>query len=92
MTAPERSEGRLTTLEAVLTAERILAAFDNQDGTFGKSFLAADRDVLGAMVAYASLGVREIAARDDATLAEVRQQFRRRVSQLQAKNELDGDL
>ena len=76
--------GRLTTVEATLTAERLLAAFDDQDSTFAASFFAADRDVLGAVIAYASGAIREVAVREGVDLSEVRQALRLRISDLQS--------
>lgn len=84
MSVPEPYTGRLTTLEATLEAERLLGLFDDVDGTFAIEFFAADRDVLGAMIAYASAAIREVAARDECELADVRRALRLRVSQLQA--------
>lgn len=90
MSALEQYTGRLTTVEATLTAERLLAAFDDQDSTFAASFFAADRDVLGALIAYASGAIREVAVREEVEPADVRQALRLRLSDLQAAIE-QGD-
>lgn len=84
MSAPEPYTLRLTTVEATLRAERLLAEFDDQEPTFIASFIAADRDIFGAMIAYASGAIREVAARDECELADVRRALRLRVSQIQA--------
>ena len=84
MSAPEPYTLRLTTLEATLRAERLLAEFDDSEDTFIPSFFAADRDDFGAVIAYASAAIREIAARDGSELADVRRALRLRVSQIQA--------
>ena len=84
MTAPEPYTLRLTTLEATLRAERLLAEFDDQEDTFIPSFFAADRDDFGAVIAYASAAMRELVDRDGTQLADVRRALRLRVSQIQA--------
>ena len=84
MTAPEPYTGRLTTVEATLRAERLLAEFDDQDDTFAVSFFAADRDIFGAVIAYASAAIREVAAREGCDFASVRRALRLRITDLQA--------
>jgi len=67
-----------------LIAERLLEAFDNQDPCFGDYFAEADRLTLGAMVAYASLAMRELAVRDGVPLSTVRRTLRTQVAEAAA--------
>lgn len=84
MSATQPYEARMTTLPAVLEAERLLDAFDSGDPKFGELFFAADRDIFGAVLAYASLAVREVAAREGADHASVRRTLRLHISRMQA--------
>ena len=91
MSAPEPYDGRLTTLEATIAAEGLLAAFHERDPLFPQMFFQADRDTLGAIIAYADLAIRGFAREAGETSTTIRQGLRLLVSDSQIKIERNED-
>jgi hypothetical protein len=91
MTEPATSED-LTTIEAVLAAERLLEAFEAGTPEFGELFAAADRHVLGAVLAYGAWATISLAEETGMAPADVRHQTRLLVCQAWALNAVAGNV